>query len=138
MFIIQSGQVQVKGGVDGTRILCTLFEGSVFGEIALLGIDGLNKRTADVVSVGFSNLVRLNESAQNGNYEHQFPLCQFVLKKKDLENVLDDYPDAKRILNARARKMISENAEQNRKEMTARNNVIFERRRDQNNTSFDL
>ena len=65
-------------------------------------------------------------------------LCQFVLKKKDLENVLDDYPDAKRILNARARKMISENAEQNRKEMTARNNVIFERRRDQNNTSFNL
>ena len=58
MFIIQSGQVQVKGGVDGTRVLCTLFEGSVFGEIALLGIDGLNKRTADVVSVGFSNLVR--------------------------------------------------------------------------------
>ena len=59
-------------------------------------------------------------------------LCQFVLKKKDLENVLDDYPDAKRILNARARKLISENAEQNRREMTARNNVIFERRRDQN------
>ena len=65
-------------------------------------------------------------------------LCQFVLKKKDLENVLDDYPDAKRILNARARKMISENAEQNMKEMTARNNVIFERRRDQNDTSFNL
>ena len=61
-----------------------------------------------------------------------------MLKKKDLENVLDDYPDTKRILNARARKMISENAEQNRKEMTARNNVIFERRRDQNNTSFNL
>ena len=61
-----------------------------------------------------------------------------MLKKKDLENVLDDYPDAKRILNARARKMISENAEQNRKEMTARNNVIFERRRDQNDTSFNL
>ena len=61
-----------------------------------------------------------------------------MLKKKDLENVLDDYPDAKRILNARARKMISENAEQNRKEMTARNNVIFERRRDQNSTSFNL
>ena len=61
-----------------------------------------------------------------------------MLKKKDLENVLDDYPDAKRILNARARKMISDNAEQNRKEMTARNNVIFERRRDQNDTSFNL
>ena len=61
-----------------------------------------------------------------------------MLKKKDLENVLDDYPDAKRILNARARKMISDNAEQNRKEMTARNNVIFERRRYQNTASFNL
>lgn len=52
-----------------------------------------------------------------------------MLKKKDLETVLEDYPDAKRILNARARKMINENAEQNKKEMAARNNVIFERRR---------
>ena len=54
-----------------------------------------------------------------------------MLKKKDLEAVLDDYPDAKRILNARARKLINDNAEQNKKEMAARNNVIFERRRDQ-------
>lgn len=52
MFIIQSGQVQVLGGLDGKTVLCTLGEGSVFGEIALLGVGGMNKRTADVVSVG--------------------------------------------------------------------------------------
>ena len=52
MFIIQSGQVQVLGGLDGKSVLCTLGEGSVFGEIALLGVGGMNKRTADVVSVG--------------------------------------------------------------------------------------
>ena len=72
---------QVLGGIDGKKILCTLGEGSVFGEIALLGVGGMNKRTADVVSAGYSNL--------------------FVLKKEDLEMVLRDYPDAKRILNAR-------------------------------------
>ena len=59
-----------------------------------------------------------------------------MLKKKDLEAVLDDYPDAKRILNARARKLINENAEQNKKEMAARNNVIFEQRRDQIHASI--
>ena len=68
--------------MDGKKVLCTLGEGSVFGEIALLGVGGMNKRTADVVSVGYSNL--------------------FVLKKEDLEMVLEDYPDAKRILNARS------------------------------------
>ena len=61
---------------------------------------------------------------------------QFVLKKNDLEAVLEDYSDAKRILNARARKLINENAEENKKEMSARNNVIFERRRDQRHASI--
>lgn len=82
---------QVLGGIDGRTVLCTLGEGSVFGEIALLGVGGMNKRTADVVSVGFSNL--------------------FVLQKADLEEVLKDYPDAKRILNARAKKLMRENEE---------------------------
>eukprot|EP00095_Tigriopus_kingsejongensis_P000955 snap_masked-scaffold83_size396513-processed-gene-0.1 protein:Tk00955 transcript:snap_masked-scaffold83_size396513-processed-gene-0.1-mRNA-1 annotation:"cyclic nucleotide-gated cation channel beta-1" len=95
MFIIQSGQVHVLGGLKG-HILCTLGEGSVFGEIALLGVGGMNKRTADVVSVGFSNL--------------------FVLQKADLEEVLQDYPDAKQILNARARKLMKENEQRIRRE----------------------
>jgi cyclic nucleotide gated channel beta 1 len=43
----------------------------------------MNRRTADVISRGFTNV--------------------FVLQKDDLEEVLKDYPDAKRILNARAR-----------------------------------
>ncbi len=77
-------------------MLCTLGEGSVFGEIALLGVGGMNKRTADVISVGYSNL--------------------FVLKKEDLEMVLEDYPDAKRILNARAKRLIRENEARLREE----------------------
>ena len=77
---------QVLGGIDGRKVLVTLGQGSVFGEIALLGVGGMNRRTADVVSRGFSNL--------------------FVLQKDDLETVLKDYADAKRILNARARKLM--------------------------------
>jgi cyclic nucleotide gated channel beta 1 len=79
------------GGIDGRKVLVTLGQGSVFGEIALLGVGGMNRRTADVVSRGFSNL--------------------FVLQKDDLETVLKDYADAKRILNARARKLMKENEE---------------------------
>ncbi len=109
MFIIQSGQAQVKGGPDGKTVFVTLGEGSVFGEIALLGVDGMNRRTADVVSVGFSNL--------------------FVLKKKDLEDVLIDYPAAKRMLNVRARKLIRENAAKVRQERDAEEDVIFDSRR---------
>ena len=89
MFIIQAGQVQVLGGLNRKKVLVTLGQGSVFGEIALLGVDGMNKRTADVVSRGFSNL--------------------FVLQKDDLEMVLKDYPDAKQILNVRARRLMKEN-----------------------------
>ena len=56
MYIVQSGFVQVLGGQDGRTCLVTLSEGSVVGEIALLGVGGMNRRTADVVSQGFSNL----------------------------------------------------------------------------------
>jgi cyclic nucleotide gated channel beta 1 len=48
MFIVKSGKIHVVGGTSGTQILATLGESSVFGEIALLGIGGMNKRTADV------------------------------------------------------------------------------------------
>ncbi|XP_040575637.1 cyclic nucleotide-gated channel beta-3 [Lepeophtheirus salmonis] len=107
MFIIQSGQVHV---MNKDKVLVVLKRGSVFGEIALLGImDTMNRRTADVISIGFSTL--------------------FVLKKIDLEKVLEDYPDAQRILNARAKKLIREN-ELRRGSYKIRRASIFDRKKD--------
>ena len=103
MFIIQAGQVQVLGGLNKKKVLVTLGQGSVFGEIALLGECGMNKRTADVVSKGFANL--------------------FVLQKDDLELVLKDYPDAKQILSARARRLMKENDARYKREYQERQQI---------------
>ena len=98
MYIVQSGYVTVMTPSKSSSariIMATLGEGSVFGEIALLGIAGMSRRTADVISKGFSNL--------------------FTLRKEDLEEALKHYPDAKRILNAKARRLMKENEERNAK-----------------------
>ena len=92
MYIVESGYVMVLGppapGTTSRKVLVTLGQGSVFGEIALLGVAGIGRRTADVVSKGFSNL--------------------FSLRKEDLEAALKYYPEAKRILNNKAKKLIRE------------------------------
>ena len=67
--VLYISYLKVMGGIDGTTVLSNLSEGGVFGEIALLGVN--NKRTADVISVGYSNL--------------------YVLRKQDLEEVLKGF-----------------------------------------------
>ena len=46
IFIFQSGFVMVLGGFDGRTCLVPLGQGSVFGEIALLCVGGMNTQTA--------------------------------------------------------------------------------------------
>uniref|UniRef100_A0A8C5SIG9 Cyclic nucleotide gated channel subunit beta 1 n=1 Tax=Laticauda laticaudata TaxID=8630 RepID=A0A8C5SIG9_LATLA len=90
MYIIQVGQVQVIGGPDGKSVLVTLKAGSVFGEISLLAVGGGNRRTANVVAHGFTNL--------------------FILDKKDLNEILVHYPESQKLLRKKARRMLKNNA----------------------------
>ncbi|XP_072836735.2 cyclic nucleotide-gated channel beta-1 isoform X1 [Pogona vitticeps] len=86
MYIIQVGEVKVLGGPDGKTVLVTLKAGSVFGEISLLAVGGGNRRTANVVAHGFTNL--------------------FILEKKDLNEILVHYPESQKLLRKKARRML--------------------------------
>ncbi|CAH2323773.1 cyclic nucleotide-gated cation channel beta-1 [Pelobates cultripes] len=86
MYIIKAGEVQVLGGPEGQTILVSLKAGSVFGEISLLALGGGNRRTANVVAHGFTNL--------------------FILDKKDLNDILTHYPESQKVLRRKAKKML--------------------------------
>jgi CRP-like cAMP-binding protein len=64
-------------------VLTCLGAGDFFGEIGILNIDGANRRTADVRSVGYSEL--------------------FSLSKEDVLEGCRDYPEAERKLYEYAR-----------------------------------
>ena len=55
MFIVSSGAVQVVGGPGDSIVFVTLGQGVCFGEIALLGTGGMNRRTASI-KVTFSGI----------------------------------------------------------------------------------
>lgn len=88
MFIITSGAVQVVGGPNDSIVFVTLGQGVCFGEIALLGTGGMNRRTATVRAHGFTML--------------------YVLFKKDLEDALRNYPEDKDLLARKGRKAAKE------------------------------
>ncbi|XP_052282307.1 cyclic nucleotide-gated cation channel alpha-3-like [Dreissena polymorpha] len=88
MYIVKRGQLGVVSD-DGKTTFATLSEGSVFGEISILNIAGNkngNRRTANIKSIGYSDL--------------------FCLSKDDLWEVLIQYPDAKKILIDKGKKIL--------------------------------
>ncbi|XP_069018492.1 cyclic nucleotide-gated channel beta-1-like [Embiotoca jacksoni] len=98
MYIIKAGEVQVVGGPEGRTVFVTLRAGSVFGEISLLSVGGGNRRTANVIAHGFANL--------------------FILEKKDLNEILVHYPESKKLLRKKARKMLTKGKKPEPKEDT--------------------
>ncbi|XP_058789212.1 uncharacterized protein LOC131663121 isoform X2 [Phymastichus coffea] len=86
MFIIADGILEVIS--ETGRVLTTMKAGDFFGEIGILNLDGLNKRTADVRSVGYSEL--------------------FSLSREDVLAALKDYPEAQEILRKLGEKRLQE------------------------------
>ena len=74
---------------DGIKVFVTLGEGVVFGELSIMNIPGSkmgNRRTANVRSVGYSDL--------------------FSLSKDDLWEALEEYPEAKKALLEKGREIL--------------------------------
>lgn len=88
LYIVKRGLLSVVSD-DGKTSFATLSEGSVFGEISLLNICGNktgNRRTANVRSIGYSDL--------------------FTLSKTDLWAALNDYPEARTALIEKGRELL--------------------------------
>ncbi|XP_070173803.1 cyclic nucleotide-gated channel beta-1-like [Littorina saxatilis] len=87
MYIVNRGRLHVVAD-NGKTVLATLKPGSYFGEISILNMGTAgNRRTASVRSVGYSDL--------------------FCLSKKDLWDVLKEYPAARVKLEAIAVKRLA-------------------------------
>ncbi|XP_063160866.1 cyclic nucleotide-gated cation channel alpha-4 [Candoia aspera] len=88
MYFIREGQLAVVAD-DGVTQYAVLGEGLYFGEISIISIKGNksgNRRTANIKSIGYSDLFRLS--------------------KEDLKEVLAEFPDAKAVMEAKGREIL--------------------------------
>ncbi|XP_013930273.1 PREDICTED: cyclic nucleotide-gated cation channel alpha-4-like, partial [Thamnophis sirtalis] len=88
MYFIREGQLAVVAD-DGVTQYAVLGEGLYFGEISIISIKGNqsgNRRTANIKSIGYSDL--------------------FCLSKEDLKEVLAEFPNAKAVLEAKGREIL--------------------------------
>uniref|UniRef100_A0A1A8C1K2 Cyclic nucleotide gated channel alpha 3a n=1 Tax=Nothobranchius kadleci TaxID=1051664 RepID=A0A1A8C1K2_NOTKA len=88
MYIIKEGKLAVVADDRVTQFV-VLSDGAYFGEISILGIKGSkagNRRTANIRSVGYSDL--------------------FALSKDDLMEALTEYPEAKKALEEKGKAIL--------------------------------
>uniref|UniRef100_A0AAY4DK29 Cyclic nucleotide-binding domain-containing protein n=1 Tax=Denticeps clupeoides TaxID=299321 RepID=A0AAY4DK29_9TELE len=88
MYIIKEGKLAVVAD-DGVTQFVVLSDGAYFGEISILGIKGSkagNRRTANIRSVGYSDL--------------------FALSKDDLMEALTEYPDTKKAIEEKGKAIL--------------------------------
>ncbi|KAJ8312429.1 hypothetical protein KUTeg_009802 [Tegillarca granosa] len=98
MFIIADGVVEIIS--ESGTILTQMSTGDFFGEIGILNLDGgINRRTADVRSVGYSEL--------------------FVLSREDVLGALKDHPEAENIIREYGQKRLKEIEEHRQKLKTS-------------------
>ena len=92
MFVVKRGMLNVVSD-DGTKVFVTLKAGAFFGELSILNIPCIrtgNRRTANVRSVGYSDLLRLT--------------------KEDLWHVLSDYEaDRRAVIRKGLEKVVRDN-----------------------------
>jgi cyclic nucleotide gated channel beta 1 len=89
MYIVHEGQMIAVD--DNNVVIAIMGPGSCFGEISLYELGEGNKRTAHVRSKGYSSL--------------------FSLSKKDLDEVLEDFPKAQEILMKKGRNRLHRDKE---------------------------
>ncbi|KAM6144705.1 LOW QUALITY PROTEIN: cyclic nucleotide-gated channel alpha-4 [Phoenicopterus ruber ruber] len=88
MYFVREGRLAVVAE-DGVTQLAILGEGLYFGEISLINIKGNtsgNRRTANIMSIGYSDL--------------------FCLSKEDLAEVLAEFPSARAMMEAKGRELL--------------------------------
>ncbi|NXL98242.1 CNGA4 protein, partial [Tyrannus savana] len=88
MYFVREGRLAVVAE-DGITQLAVLGEGLYFGEISLINIKGNtagNRRTANILSIGYSDL--------------------FCLGKEDLAEVLAEFPRARAAMEAKGRELL--------------------------------
>uniref|UniRef100_A0A3Q0KPY1 Putative cyclic-nucleotide-gated cation channel n=1 Tax=Schistosoma mansoni TaxID=6183 RepID=A0A3Q0KPY1_SCHMA len=86
IFIIADGVLEVLS--EENEVLSTMGPGDFFGEIGVLNLDGINRRTADVRAVGYAEL--------------------FVLARDDILKALKDHPEAEFVIRKHAAKRLYE------------------------------
>ncbi|KAI2806165.1 cyclic nucleotide gated channel beta 1 [Blomia tropicalis] len=101
MYIVSKGKIVVLA-VDGTELI-SLGEGCVFGEIAILNLEGFTRRTADVRSVGYSQL--------------------FALRKIDLWETLKNYPEYQTVLKRKVQRILRKKRQQQNKDKSQNGKV---------------